>query len=72
MKIDETSSVIGIVTTNMNHRFLAPTVGGTMAEVASFLNSTQRADNSTPKLTRKLATHVQTLLVASLENQIKP
>ena len=71
-KIDETTSVVGTVPTNMNPRFLAPTVWGTIAEVASFLDSTERAGNATPKLTREQATHVQTLLVAFLENQIKP
>ncbi len=71
-KIDETTSVVGTVPTNMNPRFLAPTVWGTIAEVASFLDSTQRAGDATPKLTREQATHVQTLLVAFLENQIKP
>ncbi len=35
-------------------------------------DSTERAGNATPKLTREQATHVQTLLVAFFENQIKP
>jgi hypothetical protein len=56
----------------MNPRFLAPTVWGTIAEVASFLDSTERAGDTAPKLSREQATHVQTLLVAFLENQIKP
>jgi hypothetical protein len=49
-KIDETTSVIGTIPTNMNPRFLAPTVWGTITEVASFLDSTKRAEDATPKL----------------------
>jgi hypothetical protein len=36
------------------------------------LDSTERAGDTTPKLTKEKATHVQTLLVVFLENQIKP
>jgi hypothetical protein len=72
-KIEETTSVVGTAPININPRFLAPTVWGTIAEVArSFLDSTERANDPTSRLTRDQDSHVQTLLVAFLENQIKP
>jgi hypothetical protein len=72
IKFEEMTSVI-TVPTNMKHWFLAPMLWGTsIAEVASFLDSSKRANNSTPNLTRDQAAHGQPLLMAFLESQIKP
>jgi hypothetical protein len=71
-KIEDTASVLGIVPTNMSPRFQAPTLWGTIAEVANYLDSTERTSDPTQELTRDQASQVQTLLVSFFEKEIKP
>jgi hypothetical protein len=56
--ISKCNSIIGTVPTNVNPRLLSPTVWGTIAAVASFLDSTERPGDATPKLRREQSTHV--------------